>query len=221
MSERIPSGDDEDHPERADGGVVDGPLTPDDRLGREPDRPEPTADGARVCWLDGEAADDVIGALSSETARSIVTTLQDRGHTASELAEAVDTSVQNVRHHLDNLQEAGLVEVAGTRYSVKGREMTVYAAADERVVVAVGSEQESDSFFDSLRELLGGIAALVFGSGLVQWALGRPAAVTRVPDSIGGSATLVSTGPTVPPGLVFLAGGLLVFAAVALAAKLR
>lgn len=216
MSERIPSGDGENHERAADGGLVDGSMTPDERLGTpEPEPHEPTG-GARVCWLDGDEAADVIGALSSETARSIVTTLQERGHTASELAEAVDTSVQNVRHHLDNLENAGLVEVAGTRYSVKGREMTVYAAADERVVVAVGSEEESDSFFDSLRELLGSVVALVFVSGVVQWLFGTTAPITRVPDS---TAPVVSTG--LPPGAVFLAGGLLVVAAIALVDSLR
>ncbi|MFC6794449.1 hypothetical protein ACFQFH_08985 [Halobaculum halobium] len=54
------------------------------------------------------------------------------------MADAADTSVQNVRHHVSKLVDTGLVEATDTRYSVKGREMTVYGPADDRVVVAVG-----------------------------------------------------------------------------------
>lgn len=202
----------EEPAERADGGFVEG--TPrDDRLG-DPVRQPSTADDARVCWLDDENADDVIGALSSETARSIVTTLQSQPHTASELAEAVETTVQNVRHHLEKLQSAGLVEVAGTRYSVKGREMTVYAASDDRVVVAVGSESDEQSFLDSLRGLLGAVGLLAAVSVVVQWAVTAPTPVTRVPDSVGTTTTTV-----VPPGVVFFVGGLALLTLLALAVR--
>ncbi|MFB6176954.1 MAG: ArsR/SmtB family transcription factor, partial [Halobaculum sp.] len=167
--------------ERTDGGVVgsndrrngvaEGADRPDGVLGDERVAPV-TDDGGstdpesevRVCWLDDEDAETLINSLSSDTARSILTALHGGHSTASELAEEVDTSVQNVRHHLDNLREAGLAEVAGTRYSVKGREMDVYAPADDRLVVAVGREDDRSSFLDSLRSLLGAVGALLVGS---------------------------------------------------------
>lgn len=238
MSEQMPS--DEESAERADGGVLTGPYR-DDRVAARSE----TADGdaletdaraspeqagepeqasahaeregePRVCWLDDDDADEVISALSSQTARSIVTALQKQAHTASELADRVDTSVQNVRHHVENLQSAGLVEVGGTRYSVKGREMTVYTAADERVLVAVGSESNEESFLDSLRGLFGGLAALVAGSVLVQWLFARPTAVTRVPDGVTATGS-----PAIAPGAVFFAGGLVCLLAVLVATRMR
>ncbi|WP_248896268.1 ArsR/SmtB family transcription factor [Haloplanus halobius] len=99
----------------------------------------------RVLSLTDDDAEQLIGSLSSETARSIVTALEARPATASELAESVSTSLQNVRHHLGNLEEAGLVDVADTRYSVKGREMTVYAATQDSLVVCVGADTEEFS----------------------------------------------------------------------------
>ncbi len=100
----------------------------------------PEGDGElRVLSLTDDDAERLIGSVSSETARSILAALEERPATASELADSVSTSLQNVRHHLGNLQEAGLVEVAGTRYSVKGREMKVYAPSQDSLVV-VGSE---------------------------------------------------------------------------------
>ncbi|QLG61825.1 ArsR/SmtB family transcription factor [Halorarum salinum] len=204
--------------------VADGAA---DRGAAPSDAPDGTAgDDVRVCWLDDEDADELIGSLSSETARSVLTALHEERRTASELATVVDTSVQNVRHHLSNLQEAGLVAVAGTRYSVKGREMTVYAPADERLVVAVGGDGDRTSLLDSLRGLLG-VAALLGGASLlVQWAfgagvvdLGGPATAPRVGDSMAGSAG-AALG-VLPPGLGFLCGGLLVLATVLAADRLR
>lgn len=173
----------------------------------------------RVLWLDDEESEQLINSLSSETARSLLTALHDSPATASELSETVDTSLQNIRHHLTNLQDAGLVQVADTRYSVKGREMNVYAPTDDSLVVCVGREDDRSTFLDSLKRLLGTVALLGLTSLLVQFAfgtgvvdLGGPSTAPRVGDSVGGAA-----GPLLgllPPGAAFLAGGLLVLAVV-------
>lgn len=175
----------------------------------------------RVLWLDDEEADALIGSLSSETARSVLSTVHEGPRTASEIADAVDTSLQNARHHLTNLQDAGLVRVVDTRFSVKGREMNVYGPVDDSLVVCVGREEERPSFLDSLRRLIGTVGGLALVSLVVQWAfgagvvdLGGPGTAPRVGDSLGEVA-----GPVLgllPPGLAFFAGGLLVVAIVAL-----
>jgi DNA-binding transcriptional ArsR family regulator len=174
--------------------------------------------GTRLLWLDDEEVDPLIGSLSSETARSLLTALHEDPRTASELADTVDTSLQNARHHLDNLQEADLVEVAETRYSVKGREMKVYAPVDDSLVVCVGNEAERSGLLDSLRQYVGAGAAVLVGSLLVHATV-----------NVGGSGIAGPTGPrvadstgsgalfgTVPPAALFLAGGLVAIAAVAL-----
>ncbi|MFC6737619.1 ArsR/SmtB family transcription factor, partial [Halolamina salina] len=140
--------------------------------------------GTRLLWLDDEEVDPLIGSLSSETARSLLTALHDEPRTASELAEAVDTSLQNARHHLDNLQEADLVEVAETRYSVKGREMKVYAPVDDSLVVCVGNEAERSGLLDSLRQYVGAAAAVLAGTLLVHATV-----------NVGGGGIAGPTGP--------------------------
>ncbi|SEO80849.1 transcriptional regulator, ArsR family [Halogranum amylolyticum] len=184
-------------------------------------QPSQKRDGdLRVLWLDDEESDQLISSLSSETARSILTALHEAPATASELSETVDTSLQNIRHHLTNLQDAGLIQVTDTRYSVKGREMNVYAPTDDSLVVCVGREDDRSTFLDSLRRLLGTVAVLGVASLLVQFAFGTsvvdvggPGTAPRVGDSVGGA-----TGPLLgllPPGAAFLLGGLLVLAVVA------
>jgi DNA-binding transcriptional ArsR family regulator len=86
---------------------------------------------------------DALAALSSGTAQSILGALDGDPKTTSEIAKRVDTSIQNVHHHLRRLEENGLVEPIGTWYSVKGREMTVYALAAEKLVVQFGAAEQS------------------------------------------------------------------------------
>lgn len=177
--------------------------------------------GTRLLWLDDDDADTLLGSLSSDTARSVLVALHEEPRTASELAEHVDTSLQNVRHHLDNLVEADLVETTETRYSVKGREMKVYAPVHDSLVLCVGDSQERTSLLSSLRQYIGAAAALLVGSLLVHAAFttGLPGIAgptsPRVTDSVGGSSGLVGV---LSPGAAFLAGGLVVLLVVALTA---
>ncbi|TKX74878.1 ArsR family transcriptional regulator [Halorubrum sp. GN11_10-6_MGM] len=114
----------------------------------------------RVVGVDDDEADDLIAALGSETARAILSTLHDRPATKSEIAEAVDTSLQNVQYHLSRLEEADLVDVVDTAYSEKGREMDVYAAADEPLVLFSGGSEESTGIKTALMRLLGGYGVI-------------------------------------------------------------
>ncbi|WP_081927087.1 ArsR/SmtB family transcription factor [Halobellus rufus] len=85
--------------------------------------------------VDQNKPTDVLQVLSSETAQAILGTLKSEPKTTSEIANSVDQSVQNVAYHLDRLCNAELITPIETWYSEKGREMTVYALATERLIV--------------------------------------------------------------------------------------
>jgi DNA-binding transcriptional ArsR family regulator len=191
------------------------PTESDPELDRE------EGDGeVRVLTIEDDDAEELIRSLSSDTARALLSALHDSPATASELSETVDTSLQNVRHHLDSLRDAGLVEVADTRYSVKGREMKVYAPIRDSLVVCVGSEADRERFLDSIARPAGAVAALgvaalavesLFGAAVA--GVGGPGSVPRVGDAVGTGA-----GPLLgllPPGGAFLAGGVVALALVA------
>ena len=165
----------------------------------------------RTFWLDGEDTGELLSSLSSDTARAILTSLHEQPATASEVAGRVDTSLQNARHHLTNLQEAGLVRVADTRYSQKGREMNVYAPSEEPLVVFVGNEKRKTSFLDSLKGLVAAVGVLGLVSYAVQQLVVTDGVRSNVFPRMADSAAASGGGPLiVPPGLVFFAGGLLV-----------
>lgn len=172
----------------------------------------------RTLWLDSEEAGDLLSSIACDTARDVLTALHDEPATASEVADRVDTSLQNARHHLENLQDAELVRVADTRYSSKGREMDVYAPAEDPMVVFVGRQDDGEGLLDSLRQLVPVVATLALASLLVQTFL-TPAAtgttageIPRIGQGIGSTAGAAG----LPPGAVFLAGGLLVLVGVLL-----
>ncbi|AZH26207.1 ArsR/SmtB family transcription factor [Haloplanus aerogenes] len=194
-----------------------------------PSRPDTSADeeaDPRVIGLDSEDADDLLSALSSETAREVLATLHDEPDTPANVADRVDTSLQNAQYHLGNLKEAGLIEVADTVYSEKGREMKRYAPADRPLVVFAGREEESQGLESALKNLLGAVGILGVVSLLVQWYVDGPpfgAQTGGAADGGGGGMGTMSTeaAPTaadaaggLPPGLLFFLGGLVALAVI-------
>ena len=214
-----------------------------------PSRDPTTADAdPRVIGVDSEDADDVLAALSAETARNLLAELNESPAPPGELADRVDTSLQNAQYHLKKLETAGAVEVVDTAYSEKGREMDVYAPANQPLVICAGGERETSGVRSALTRLLGGFGVLAFASLLVQQLVGQGVSTFFEPrvrsGSAGGEAPGVSyyvdtanqasqvteaasrvateTAPeaasaagtavasTVPPGLLFFAGGAVV-----------
>jgi len=153
----------------------------------------------RVVGVDSDEADALISALSSDTARAVLAALHDEPRNPAALADDVGTSLQNAQYHLDRLDDAGLVEVADTVYSEKGREMDVYAPSDAPLVVYAGAEEEATGLRAALSRLVGGVAALAVGSVVVQ------ALVDELPLPLGrtggadGGAPVGTDSPTPTP----------------------
>ena len=155
----------------------------------------------RVHGVADEEMADVIDALASETARRILTVIYDEPAPPAEIADRLDLSLQNVMYHLDNLHEADVIRVTDTQYSQKGKEMSVYAPADDPVVVFVGTEMRKTRFLDRLKRLVGATIILLVASVIIF--LSQYGNVMGLGSGDGGDPTY----PLVPiPGLEFLAG---------------
>lgn len=116
------------------------------------------SDEPAVLCLDDPATRDVIEALSSETAYDIFRLLNETPATPSRIADQLDQSVQNVHYHLENLESAGVIEVADTCYSEKGREMSVFVVSEDPTLLFLGTEDDRPSLkraFKSFASLLG------------------------------------------------------------------
>jgi DNA-binding transcriptional ArsR family regulator len=178
-------------------------------------------DEPRVLDIDGDAAGDTFAALGSETAREMLSLIYEEPRTPAELEDHVGTSLQNVHYHVDRLEDADLIEPAGTGYSEKGNEMTVYGPASEAVVLFAGEDGDSSRLRDHLKRLFGlaatvGIATIVFAVAH-DWLTEEPEAqvtfqateAERAADS--GAAALTALDPV----LAFFLGACAVAVAVA------
>ena len=189
-----------------------------------PSRSDPDIDASpRVVGLDDDDAEDLLGALSSTTAREMLAALHDEPTNPAALAETVDTSLQNVQYHLGRLESAGAIRVVDTVYSEKGREMDVYAPADRPLVVVAADDEETAGVSDVLARLLGGVAVVGIASLLAQFLVDGAPFVARTGGGDAGGAigtadvaaeattTAAATGP--PPGLLVFLGGVTVLLA--------
>ncbi|MDD1719222.1 MAG: helix-turn-helix domain-containing protein [Methanoregulaceae archaeon] len=83
-----------------------------------------------------ERAQKIGRAIGSPTAGEILQALRGGPKTSSEITEILDIPMSTAKYHIENLLDAGLLEVAETKYSVKGREVKVYRLKDQVVIVA-------------------------------------------------------------------------------------
>lgn len=127
---------------------------------RRPDVDASQEGDVRLLGFDEDASESVLDAISSDTARELLGEIHRDPGTPSELAQRTDTTLQNVSYHLKRLEEADLIRVAGTQYSDRGREMDVYAPADEPLVVFVGTEQRKRSLRRLLQRFIGAVGVL-------------------------------------------------------------
>ncbi len=197
-----------------------------DPLPTQPDV-EHDPEEARVVGMDDEDAGDVLSVLSADTARAILGTLYDEPGPASELAERTNTSLQNAQYHLENLADAGLIEVADTVYSPKGREMDVYVPTDRAVVVVPSAESSG------MRDLLSALVPLGVVAVLAELLLNGPFAFSLLAsggDSVTAEtadAGAISAEPSLfdqlaaSPGVAVFVGGLVAVAFLAVVARRR
>jgi DNA-binding transcriptional ArsR family regulator len=176
-----------------------------------------------VIAIDDGAADEVLSALSSGTAREILSRLYQEPGTASGVAGDVDTSLQNANYHLTNLTEIGLIEVRDVRYSDQGKEMYVYAPTNRALVLFASEDVDRSSLFETVKRLLLPVGALAIVSVAVDVALRRillsPESPTPTGTGVSFDGTGVDpapisslgdlTGIGVSPGAIFFVGGLL------------
>jgi DNA-binding transcriptional ArsR family regulator len=157
-----------------------------DLLPSEPDV-EP-AEEPRVIGIDSDDANELLSVLTSDTAREILARLHEDPTTPARLADAVDTSLQNAQYHLRRLESAGVVEVADTAYSEKGREMNVYAPADRALVVVAGQQEETTGLKTALSRLLGGVGVLGLASAVLDRLLRGSAGYVLQSEGADGAA---------------------------------
>lgn len=93
--------------------------------------------------------------LSRTLPRQILIQLQKKQMSAGELASELGLRLNTLTYNLEVLEKAGLIKVVQIKWSCKGREVKVYALAEQPVLLVPRADRESDPFvLDTLEKTL-------------------------------------------------------------------
>jgi DNA-binding transcriptional ArsR family regulator len=94
------------------------------------------ADNVVILEPGDERAQKISKAMASQTASDILQLLADNKKSLTEITERLSIPLTTAKYHIENLLDAGLITVAETKYSVKGREIKIYAVTNQLLIVA-------------------------------------------------------------------------------------
>ena len=94
------------------------------------------ADDVVILEPGDERAQKISKAMGSQTASDILQLLAENQKSLTEITERLAIPLTTAKYHIENLLDAGLISVAETRYSVKGREIKIYALTNQLLIVA-------------------------------------------------------------------------------------
>jgi DNA-binding transcriptional ArsR family regulator len=83
-----------------------------------------------------EQAQKIAKAMGSKAASDILQLLGDGQSSLTDITERLSLPMNTAKYHVENLLDAGLISIAETKYSVKGREVKVYSLTNQLLVVA-------------------------------------------------------------------------------------
>jgi DNA-binding transcriptional ArsR family regulator len=101
-----------------------------------------------------ERAQKIARAMASQTANAVIQAFGGGPLTSSEIARQMGIPITTASYHIENLLDAGLIEVAETRWSEKGREVKVYGLANQ-VLIIVPPESDLGSVLKKYVTLFG------------------------------------------------------------------
>jgi DNA-binding transcriptional ArsR family regulator len=81
-------------------------------------------------------AQKIAKAMASPTAGDILQLLAENQKSLTDITERLSLPMNTAKYHVDNLLDAGVISVADTKYSVKGREVKIYSLTNQLLIVA-------------------------------------------------------------------------------------
>ncbi len=179
----------------------------------------------------GKKSKAITQTVSNDTAMEIMELLADGPLSTSKVAERLGIPLTTAQYNIEKLMEAGLVKVARTKYSEKGREVKLYEAYNRAIIILPG-KSGAGAALDALKRYLILLPIIAVISAAVEYfmssyfgavpyergAAGEPmlrVASSPVPAYAPGAASsldqAVQGAPALlqHPGAIFFAGCLL------------
>lgn len=168
-----------------------------------------------------EQATKIAKAMASRTAGDILRFIGDGQKTSTEISEHLSIPMNTAKYHIENLLDAGLISVAATKYSVKGREVKVYMLTNQLLIVAPRQTNVRSLLlkYTSLFAIVafGSLVVAILESGIgitgrfsegLNAAPGAPSQAAGVAYAKGASDMIAATRPlTLDTTVAFFLGG--------------
>ena len=132
-----------------------------------PSHPDDSSDEKVLILPLGEESKKITQTLSNDSARQVLELLTDKAMSTSEIAKELDIPLTTAKYNLNALIESGLITIKQTRWSVKGREIKIYAPA-HKLIVVVPDKTDRKSVVDTLRRYLGVLLGAAVVSGIIE-----------------------------------------------------
>lgn len=114
-----------------------------------------------------EEVPSLANTLSRTLPRQILKQLQKKQMSAGELASELGLRLNTLTYNLEVLEKAGLVRVRGVKWSCKGREVKIYAPAEQPVLLVPRTDEKNDPFvLDTLEKTLENCRATLSGKAV-------------------------------------------------------
>jgi DNA-binding transcriptional ArsR family regulator len=174
-----------------------------------------------------ERAQKIAKAMASQTASEILQLLAEGPKSLTDIGERLSVPMNTAKYHVENLLEAGLISIAETRYSVKGREVKLYSLTNQLLIVAPRQSPVRSlilkyaslfgivilatlgiSVLSPLLSGYNGVGAADFAPAPVPAVAGREVSVMAAKGTLGGMDNAAAATPDT--ALAFFLGGLLV-----------
>ncbi|WP_255333741.1 transcriptional regulator [Methanosarcina sp. KYL-1] len=83
--------------------------------------------------------------LSNETSLRVLDMLGKKSMSAGDLSESLGIRLNTLKYNLDALEESGLIRVQQIKWSRKGREIKMYMAVEQLIVLVPGKSADPSS----------------------------------------------------------------------------
>lgn len=103
------------------------------------------AEGKLLILQLSEDSKKIARLLSNETSIRILKLLRNRSMSAGDIADELEVRLNTLKYNLDSLLEAGLIRVRQTKWSRKGREIKIYEAV-EQIIILFPEKKDTEAF---------------------------------------------------------------------------
>lgn len=116
----------------------------------------------------GKKSKAITQTVSNDTAMEIMELLAEGPMSTSGVAEKLSIPLTTAQYNIEKLMEAGLVKIARTKYSEKGREVKLYEAMNRAIIILPG-KTGTGAVMEALKRYLIVLPIVAVASVLVEY----------------------------------------------------